>query len=466
MNKHTEIYQNGGQAVSKPKRIWCEKLDEPTVRSLRDDLIEAYFRIPVERRFTRRTYSDIFRLPGEELQHWNCWSELNLYEPFLENSPSGMTFAVHRIMLQGGVETWLRWLGLFSDEGEIALLLWNCGNQEDILIPALDRACKTKDFSRLKPLLLFSLVADPLTDDAVIAGCIRENGHALVEQCAEILADYTFLLRNPKRVETRKAAAEVCAGENGVIFLLDGADKSQGKLAALAELLCGPDAPAEQLRQYMDAYFSWVRETELRSLQHDFKGCCTEQELAFLTNTADILYGSEDAVRKLEQLWPRKTAWFYGWRGNKAYAGNAWFQHIGLLLWRIGHHEYADTGKDDLLFRVLDTMNRYLPDALNETAYDLLLLNLLCDTDVNTPRLKQQQIYLIHKAFSLPIILGAVPHQAEAEHPDPEVLAALRDRLLLLRQLPQKRADDHLYGATQEQLQRLEERLRSLEEER
>ena len=348
----------------------------------------------------------------------------------------------------------------FPNDWEIAVLLWYCGDKEGTFIEPLERACKGEEFSHLRPLLLFSMITDRNTDDFALSQSIRENAATLLRPCAEVLADYTFLLCNPQRAKTWEAIVDACANETGIALIKDGADNNQGKLAALAELLCRSNAATDQLRQYRDAYLHWVRETTLSGLHQNPKGGYTEHELSFLTHTADILSEFDDAVNELEQLWPRKSARYYGWAGDRKYKGNAWFQHIGLVLWRIGHERYEKSGSDELLSAVLDTMNRYLHDAINETACDLLLLNLLCDTGANTAQVKALRLALIRKVVSMPLLLTSIPHQMEAEEPEREVFSALRDRLALLLRLPQKGVHaDAIVRSVKEQLPRLEERL-------
>ena len=441
-------------------RRWKDQVSTDAVCIRTEEIIAAYLGISDEDRFRPSKDASLPRIPEGELRHWEEWSEAHLAEPFLERHPTVVTWAVHHVLLRGGIEVWLRWLNRLPRDWEIVSLLWDCSDKEGTQRTALRAACKGNAYPRLQPLLLFSLLLDPQTEDETLAQIIRENAEPLSEPCFELLTDYTFLLRYPMREQTWETVNLICAKEMILTKLEAGAEQNQGKLAALARLIVKTEALGEHPYRYGELYLRWIADTELLFLQQDLKGSYTEQELGFLANTANILTVADDAAKALERLWPRKTARFYGWTANKRYSGNAWFQHIGLVLWRIGLNRYGATRDERLILAVMERMNRYISEALNENAYDLLLLNLLSDTFADTTAVHTLQIQLIRKVTDLSLLLETIPHQLEAEHPRPEVLSALRERLLILLQLPQKkRITEREIHMAKEQLQELNTRL-------
>lgn len=437
----------------------CDEIPADTVRASFGELVAAYHGLPLEERF----HLPREPLPpgwGAPIRSWRDWSDRERSFRLEQLYPAGATWAVHLLMQKAGKGAWLRWLDSFSEDIEIAAFLRVLGDGAGATGRALEEACKTAAFLRLRSLLLYHLAANPETEDARLAQIIRQNPESLMAPCAEILADFNFLLRHGDREQTLAAMEDVCANERAIALLMSREEKDKGEFAALAALLCRTDAPEDWGRRFAEDYFRWVRRTERYYFQTDVQGRHTVRELAFLSDTAAILSQIPGAPEELEKLWAAKTAVYYGWESDTGHQGNGWFQHFGLLLWGSGQNCFAESGDDRLIVSVLRKTNQFLPSALSEAEYGLLLYNILADVHANTGEINELRVKLIRKVISLPDLLGILSRQMEAEQGDEGLLPALRERVLVLLALPQnKKEAASLRETAEELLGRLEKRL-------
>lgn len=77
--------------------------------------------------------------------------------------------------------------------------------------------------------------------------------------------------------------------------------------------------------------------------------------------------------------------------------------------------------------------------VLVNSDYSLLLGNVFCIPTQTTAEIDAQLISLIHKIFELPVLQGIVENYLEYACCNTNLLCAMRERLQLLLELPQRR---------------------------
>lgn len=89
-----------------------------------------------------------------------------------------------------------------------------------------------------------------------------------------------------------------------------------------------------------------------------------------------------------------------------------------------------------LLIRVFNATNQFIPEALHDREYAVLLTNLLANVYVDVPELNDLQMKLIQKTISLPLLEKLLSQHKESGQTDQRVLETFEARIALLSKLP------------------------------
>ncbi len=427
---------NNSQGKTAPELMaQCAMIKKEDISLNYDGIVTSYSQLPLEKRF----YLPRDPLPscwGDRLQTWEDWFHRERDMRFERIYPLEATWAVHYLMCRAGIEYWLRWLDGFSGDAEIAIFLMYCGNRRREIRDGLEVSCKTKAYPHLRALLFYALVTDMETDDDELAQIVYQYPKELLRPCVTILTDYAFTLKQTKRDAMLEAVEHICSDETTYSLLTAIEESDKGVLAALAGFLCRTSASRQRKERFADEYYRWILRTEDNHPLKDTYELVTVREIQFLNDTAAILSGLDGADIKLLKLWREKTMVYYGWESDTMTIGNGWFQSIGLVLYGIGLRRYQESNDASLLIRVFETTNQFLPAALHDREYDVLLPNLLMNVYEDVPKINELQIKLIQKTINLPLLKDTLEKQKEAVQTDQRVLDAFTARITLLSMLP------------------------------
>ncbi len=413
----------------------CAKVEKEAIISNKDGIMTEYSQLPLEERF----YITEEPLPscwGDKLQTWEDWFQRVRDARFERFYPREPTWAVHFLMLRAGMEYWLQWMDSFSEDEEIAVFLLYRGNRSHEISDGLEASCRMKSHPHLRSLLFYSLVTDPDMDDSELAQIVYNYPEELFRPCVSILTDFSFALKQPRRASTMEAAENICSIDAVYALLTADGEPDKGCLAAQASFLCRTSASEQRRQRFAEELYRWIIKTEKNHLLEDSHGIVFAREIQFLNDTAEILRLLDGTEIKLVDLWRKKTGMYYGWASDTMSVGNGWFQFIGLLLYGIGQYRYSETNDPSLLIKVCDTTNRFIPEALHDREYAVLLSYLLAKNYKNAHELSDLQIKLIQKTISISMLEGLVKQHEEIGQTDQRVLEALKTRIALLSVLP------------------------------
>ena len=401
-----------------------------------DGVIADYYQLPTEERFYISRDTPLPSCWGNKLQIWKDWSRQDRYIRFERVYPQGPTWAVHFLMRRAGMEHWLRWLDSFPEDEEIASFLMYCSNHGHEISKGLEVSCEKDIYPRIRSLLFYSLVTDLDTDDSELAKIVYNYPEELLRPCVSILEDFAFALNHPHRTATMEAAEYICSNDAAYALLTADEEPDKGCLAAQARFLCRTSASKQRKRQFADKYSRWILRTEKDHPLEDSHGIIAEREVQFLDDTAEILSALDSVELELINLWRKKTVLYYGWESDTETFGNGWFQSIGLILYGIGQHRYMESKDALLLIRVFNAANQFIPEALHDREYAVLLTNLLANVYADVPELNDLQMKLIQKTISLPLQEKLLSQHKESGQTDQRVLEAFEARIALLSKLP------------------------------
>ena len=429
------LIRNSRGKTTKELIAQCAKVEKGAIVSNKERIMTDYFQLPLEDRF----YIPEGPLPscwGDKLQTWKDWFRRERDARFERFYPREPTWAVHFLMRRAGMEYWLRWLDSFAEDEEIAIFLLYQGNQSHEISDGLETSCKMKAHPHLRSLLFYSLVTDPDVDDSELAQIVYNYPEELFQPCVSILTDFSFTLKQPRRASTMEAVEYICSNDAVYALLTGDGESDKGCLAAQASFLCRTSASKQRKQRFAEELYRWIKKTEKNHLLEDSHGIVFTRETQFLNDTVEILRLLDDAEMRLIDLWRKKTVLYYGWASDTMTVGNGWFQFIGLLLYGIGQCRYSETGDPSLLIRVFDTTNRFIPEALHDREYAVLLSNLLAKNYKNAHELNDLQIKLIQKTINKPLLEGLVKKHEEVGQTDQRVLESFKTRISLLSVLP------------------------------
>lgn len=369
---------------------------------------------------------------------WASWRE-NAVDRCAElYIPSGYTLLTEEILYKAGMEYWLTWLdGLPVCEQAASLLLNYCGRN---LPQALAYACGMKSQTKIKALLFCALVSEELSpsDREAFLGVIQSSRADFLDLCLEVLSDFHFQMARPKSTDICQRFASIYAGQAAISRVSAVRPMTIGTVCAWAEFLSRLSPTEEQLASFKSAYLDWVFSTDDYMIATTLQGGYYKRELEFLEFVAETYSFDESFENKLKMLLEKKTYVYHGWAPEES-PRQQWFLHIGLLLWLIGVNRYCQCRGKELMLYVLEKLNHVIPMVLVDSDYSLLLGNVFCIPTQTTAEIDAQLISLIHKIFELPVLQGIVENYLEYACCNTNLLCAMRERLQLLLELPQRR---------------------------
>lgn len=415
----------------------CDGLSRERAQAISAAVTEHYASLPEEKRFSccgpaRR------ESPPAQITGWTSWSENAVHRRAGFYIPSEYTLLTEKILHKAGTEYWLTWLdSLPSQEQTVSLLLNDCGRN---LPQAFAYACGVEPLVKIRTLLFCTLVSEDLTppeQDAFLR-VIQKNRTVFFDLCLEVLSDFHFQLAHPKNAGICQSFAAVYAGRDAISRLSAVSPMTTGAICAWSELLSQLRPTREQLAAFKSAYISWISDTGDYMFTTTTQGGYYKRELKFLEFTAGAYSFDESFEDEMKALLEKKTYVYHGWAPEES-PRQQWFLHIGLLLWLIGVNRYCQRRGEDLMLYILEKLNRVIPMVLVDSDYSLLLGNVFCIPRRATPEIDAQLVRLIGKIFELPALRGIVDNYLEHAVHSAKVLSAMRDRLQVLLELPQRK---------------------------
>lgn len=415
----------------------CAGISQEHAQVIAGAVTDYYASLPEENRFFLCGPAPQKSQDSQPLS-WASWRE-NAVDRCAElYIPSGYTLLTEEILYKAGMECWLTWLdGLPVCEQTASLLLHYCGRN---LPQAFACACGMKSLTKIKALLFCVLVSKELSpsDREAFLRVIQNNRSDFLNLCLEILSDFHFQMAYPKSADVCKSFASIYAGQDAISRLSAACPMTVGVVCAWAELLSQLKPTDEQLAAFKSAYLDWISSTNDYMVTTTLQGGYYKRELEFLEFVAETYSFDESFENKLKTLLEKKTYVYHGWAPEES-PRQQWFLHIGLLLWLIGVNRYCQCRGEELMLYVLEKLNHVIPMVLVNSDYSLLLGNVFCVPTQTTPEIDAQLISLIHKIFELPVLQGIVENYLGYACCNTNVLCAMRERLQILLELPQRR---------------------------
>ena len=280
------------------------------------------------------------------------------------------------------------------------------------------------------------MVSRPETDSYRLLDTIRNYYNPLLPLCVEVLSDFDFLLRYPSKAEFLSELKVVCLENNILDELCSNTKPDKGQLAAWADILTYSKPTSAQLMDFKTAYLDWVVNTAVYSFQKRVDGRYTQHECEFFNHLCCLLPCDVLTLNSFQQLWKQKISIYYGWRLEEWQGENGWFQHIGLVLWGLSIRRYTEYQDVSFLISVIDQLNNFIPMALSNGEYDLLLFEIFDSPSKNIEETEEPLIHLARKILDLPMLYNIILWNTENLTYFPQLLVALTKQLKLLFELP------------------------------
>jgi len=435
----------------------CAEISQEHAQALSGAVTDYYVSIPKDKLFSlcgpARGNSPTIQVTG-----WVSWHESAVCQRAEFYVPSGYTLLTEEILYKAGTEYWLTWLdSLLSCEQAASLLLNYCGRN---LTQALACACGMESQTKIKSLLFCALVSKELSpsDREAFLGVIQSNRSDFLDLCLEVLSDFHFQLSYPKSADICQSFASIYAGQDAISRLSAVYPMTIGAVCAWAELLSQLRPTEKQIAAFKSAYINWVHSTNDYMATTTLQGGYYKRELKFLEFVAETYSFDEAFEDELKTLLEKKTYVYHGWAPEES-PRQQWFLHIGLLLWLIGVNRFCQRCGEDLMLYMLEKLNHVIPMVLVNSDYFLLLGNMFCIPKQATPEIDAQLICLIQKIFELPVLRVIVENYLGHACRSVKVLCAMRDRLQILLELPQKKLPQEPEFPGQELLLKIESAL-------
>ncbi|MCI2056636.1 MAG: hypothetical protein LKJ86_05750 [Oscillibacter sp.] len=307
----------------------------------------------------------------------------------------------------------------------------NRGERTELLRAACRSGCQ-----RVIP-ILFCCMADAVPDgEAELLEVIRQNREPLRTLSAQVLSDFYYELWRTGRENFIRDLTAIYT-DREMLYTLETMPVEQGTLSLRALLTVQLKIGSAQ--GLCEDYLQWVQREEKFSFTHQKNGLVTDSDNHFVDSMAATLLDDENALGRLQQLWLKKASVYYTWRSDDGSHQNDWFEHIGLILWLVAVNRLPEHPDEHLAMDVLRTLNDYIPSTLRESSCQLLMINVFYYGSRMGSGADELLTCLTGKISRLPLLCDCTKVYLEQEKTTEKVLAALRERLMLLARLPNKR---------------------------
>lgn len=417
----------------------CKSISHKELPNSAEQAVDYYLTLSDRERFGR-PHSSRERVEQEvnTLKDW-LW----IFQDAVMYYPTMRTRFVHSLLLRAGGARWCDWAGILLSPVEFAAILQVCGIESGKLSELLSAACQDEQYSQVKAGLMAYLFLDNGASVTALYSAVAQNKSNLRSLSIEALSDFDLPLSHPASVPFCERLAKLYADcETLNVFAhFPVSTLTKGKLFTWAKILhlygnCGASDQRQQTDYFVDSYLAWISDALEYTVQTDIKGALHPNESEFLECLSHIFPSEGEKLEELQKLWLKKAHIYHGWQVEDVPYNNHWFQHIGLLLWKIGVIRRKNDGNDTLIIAVMKTLNDYIPMCLIESEYKFLLYHIFCLPQDNDPQMNKYLFLLLKKVYSMPLMIDIA--LAYLTHPstEKEMLTAMFNRLKLLSTLP------------------------------